>query len=476
MYNSYKQIDRYRQDNRIIRAAKYGRCSSDEQKKNGYTISDQIDLLNEFCNEYELAGAGEYIDEGISATLEISKRKALAQLIKDAKAGKFDIVIFKCIDRFFRNVAEYYECQKQLRKAGVTWVSIEEPDLDPEDDDAAFKINIYLTMAEYEAKKTSKRIKFNNKMRIKNKQVVTGGQCFLFPWEVVGEKKNRHLAQNKDNEHILYDILDYYELHQSKSKTLAYANTKHALTMSITTLTNLLTDTLLYGEYKGVADYVEPYITKERYDNIQEILKRNARYSESTPHAFLFSGICKCRVCGRNLVGNHKKSISGNTIGSFNYRCNKYRQSKLCSNNQAISELKIEKQLLANLDKYILDEIIRVETLEDQPQPKSDHAVKIENIKKEMSRLNMMFRKGRIEEVDYDTEYMKLEKELKSIDLPEEPEERNIDMLKGLLETDYKALYTELDREHKKAFWKNLIKSFTIDENKKIVQDSIIFF
>ena len=188
-----------------------------------------MDLLEEFSNENELVGAGVYVDEGISATLEISKRKALAQLIKDAKAGKFDIVIFKCIDRFFRNVGEYYECQKQLRKAGVTWISIEEADLDPEDDDAAFKINIYLTMAEYEAKKTSKRIRFNNKMRIKNKQVVTGGQNFLFPWYVVGEKRQRHLERNMEKAEILFDLLAHFEKFQAKAKTLAYINMKKNL-------------------------------------------------------------------------------------------------------------------------------------------------------------------------------------------------------------------------------------------------------
>ena len=180
MYGSYNQLLRYQESNRVIRIAKYARCSSDEQKKNGYTIGDQLALLDEFCSDYQLVSVGEYIDEGVSATLEISKRKALEKMIEDALAGKFDIIIIKCIDRFFRSVEEYYACQKQLRKAGVTWISIEEPDLDPENDDAAFKINIYLTMAEYEAKKTSKRIRFNNKMRIKNKQVVTGNQCFLF--------------------------------------------------------------------------------------------------------------------------------------------------------------------------------------------------------------------------------------------------------------------------------------------------------
>lgn len=472
----YKQLERYRKEGKPIRIAKYSRCSSDEQKKNGYTINDQLDLLEDFCQEHELIGAGVYVDEGISATLEISKRKALAQLIADAKAGKFDIVIFKCIDRFFRNVGEYYECQKQLRKAGVTWISIEESDLDPEDDDAAFKINIYLTMAEYEAKKTSKRIRFNNKMRIKNKQVTTGSQCFLFPWHVVGEKRQKHLERNMDNAPILYDLLEFFETHQSKSATLGYINMKYSMSMSVGTLTNLLTDTLLYGEYKGVSEYVEPYITKERFDNIQAILKKNARYSKNANRIFIFSGLLVCPECGRNLVGNYTRNKVNGGAGTFSYRCNKYRQEKTCSFDKSTSERIIEKQLINNLDKYITDEIIAVENISEKKEQLPDNKKRIEKLKNEMDRLNMMFRKGRIEEEEYDREYFALETELKKIDVVDKPVQRNLEPLKELLASDYKALYDQLDKAHKKAFWRKLIKEFSIDENKKIIPESIIFF
>jgi len=472
----YKQLERYRKEGKPIRIAKYSRCSSDEQKKNGYTINDQLDLLEDFCQEYELIGAGVYVEEGISATLEISKRKALAQLIADAKAGKFDIVIFKCIDRFFRNVGEYYECQKQLRKAGVTWISIEESDLDPEDDDAAFKINIYLTMAEYEAKKTSKRIRFNNKMRIKNKQVTTGSQCFLFPWHVVGEKRQKHLERNMDNAPILYDLLEFFETHQSKSATLGYINMKYSMSMSVGTLTNLLTDTLLYGEYKGVSEYVEPYITKERFDNIQAILKKNARYSKNANRIFIFSGLLVCPECGRNLVGNYTRNKANGGAGTFSYRCNKYRQEKTCSFDKSTSERIIEKQLINNLDKYITDEIIAVENISEKKEQLPDNKKRIEKLKNEMDRLNMMFRKGRIEEEEYDREYFALETELKKIDVVDKPVQRNLEPLKELLASDYKALYDQLDKAHKKAFWRKLIKEFSIDENKKIIPESIIFF
>ncbi len=474
MYGSYQQLLRYQETGRVIRIAKYARCSSDEQKKNGYTIGDQLDLIDAFCGEYELVSVGEYVDEGISATLEISKRKDLARMIEDAKAGKFDIVVFKCIDRFFRNVGEYYEAQKQLRAAGVTWISIEESDLDPDDPDAAFKINIYLTMAEYEAKKTSKRIRFNNKMRIKNKQVVTGSHCFLFPWKVEGEKRNRYLVKDKENEEMTYDVLDFFEKHQSKQATLGYLNIKYGKQWTMTSLRNLLTDTLLYGEYKGIPDYVEPYITKERFDRIQDILKRNARASSTPNRTFLFSGLIKCPCCGRNLSGNYSRS-GGGKYSSYVYRCNAARQQKICPYTISISERKIEAQLLDNLGQYIANEVLRVESITDA-QPKNKNEEKARKIKAEMDRLNMMFRKGRIDEAEYDDEYYALDKKLKAIDIDEKPPERDLDALKGLLKTDYRGLYNQLTKENQKAFWRNIIKEFSLDEDRKIIPDSIIFF
>lgn len=469
----YKQLERYREEKGRVRIAKYSRCSSDEQKKNGYTVKDQLDYIEVFARENELIVAGEYVDEGISATLEISKRKALAQLIRDAKAGMFDIVVFKCIDRFFRNTEEYYTAQKQLRKAGVTWISIEEPDLDPDDADAAFKINIYLAMAEYEARKTSKRIRFNNKMRVKNGQVVTGNQCFLFPWKVVGEQRNRHLEKDMEQAERLYDILNHFEMFQSKSATLAYHNSKYE-PISYGTLTNLLTDTLLHGTYKGVQDYVAPWITKHRFDNIQKILKRNSKHSQQTERYFIFSGIIRCPLCGRNMAGNYH-NVQGKWE-HFQYRCNGYRQNKMCSYRPVLNEKKIEKQLLDNLDKYVAREIVRVKTIREKKSPMLDNTKKIEEIKKEMKRLTTAYRKGRVEEDEYDRDYAELEKQLSKLEPVDKPEEKDLSALKKLVESDYRTIYEALDRPHKKAFWRNIIKEFTIDEDRQIIPESIIFF
>lgn len=469
----YKQLERYRKANGRVRAAKYGRCSTDEQGKNGYTITDQLDYIEVFAKENDLIVTEEYVDEGISATLEINKRPALAQLIKDAKAGKFDIVIFKCLDRFFRNVGEYYVAQKQLQKAGVSWLSIEESDLDPEDADASFKINIYLSMAEYEAKKTSKRILFNNKMRIKNKQVITGTNNFHFPWKVDGEKRNRHLVRDMEQADRLYDLLDHFEMHQSKSATLKYHNSKYDPIM-YETLSLLLKNTLLYGEYKGVADYVEPYITKERFDNIQDILKRNSRQFDATGRIYLFSGMIKCRSCGGNLTGSSVRS-RGTTYHS--YRCNAFEKNKSCTNNHSISEKKIEKQLIENIEQFAKNEIVRVQSISEKAKPEIiDNTKKIEALQKEKDRLNKMYRKGNIEEDEYDREMDKLKIALKKLESVEKPKERDMTDLQQLIESDYRTIYEELDRPHKKAFWRKIIKHFSMTEDRKINPESIIFF
>ena len=468
----YKQIERIKKEKGRVRAVLYARCSSDEQKKNGYTVNDQLEFGRHFCKQNDIILVGEYVDEGISATLEIKKRKDLANLIKEAKSDTYDIVVFKCIDRFFRNTEEYYAAQKELRKAGVTWVSIEESDLDPYDADAAFKINIYLAMAEYEARKTSKRICFNNQMRIKNKQVVTGSHMFHFPWKVAGDKRNRHLERDMDQAERLYDTLDYFEMHQSKSATLAYHNSKYD-PISYQTLTNILKSPLLYGEYKGVPDYVSPWITKQRFDQIGAILRRNTRKSPTPDREFLFSGLIKCHCCGWTLIGNY---YGDRKTPSFAYRCNNFRLNKACENRASITESKIEAQLLENLDQYVANEITRVKSINEKKSPVIDNTQKIADLKKEMSRLTIAFRKGRIEEDEYDREYDALENNLKVLEAVEMPEERDLTELKELVESDYRTIYNALDKPHKKAFWRKIIKEFTIGEDRKIVPESIIFF
>ena len=142
----------------------------------------------------------------------------------------------------------------------------------------------------------------------------------------------------------------------------------------------------------------------------------------------------------------------------------------------ALNEKKIEAQLLDNLDQYISNEIVRVNSIKEKKNPVQDNTKKIDEIKKEMKRLNTMFRKGRMEEDEYDKDFAELEHELKKLEAVEKPEEKDLTAVVELMESDYRTIYEALDKPHKKAFWRNTIKDFTIGEDRQIIPESIIFF
>ena len=142
----------------------------------------------------------------------------------------------------------------------------------------------------------------------------------------------------------------------------------------------------------------------------------------------------------------------------------------------ALNENKIEQQLLENLDQYIANEFVRVKSISEKDNPAIDNSKKIEALKKEMKRLTIAYRKGRVEEDEYDEDYTALEKELKQLESADKPEERDLTALKQVLESDYRTIYEALDKPHKKAFWRNIIKEFVVDENRQIVPERIIFF
>ena len=60
IYSGYSQLNRYREAKGRVRIALYVRCSSDEQKKSGYTIKDQLDYGYLFAKENELIVVDEY--------------------------------------------------------------------------------------------------------------------------------------------------------------------------------------------------------------------------------------------------------------------------------------------------------------------------------------------------------------------------------------------------------------------------------
>ena len=81
----------------------YCRVSSDEQADRG-TIENQKIFADKYIDLHQLHVYDYYMDEGITGTLPLQKRPEGKRLLDDAKAGKFNLVLFFKLDRLGRSV------------------------------------------------------------------------------------------------------------------------------------------------------------------------------------------------------------------------------------------------------------------------------------------------------------------------------------------------------------------------------------
>ena len=109
-----------------MRAALYARVSDEEQVE-GYSLDAQRRAFSDYVKSQGWDTYREYVEEGVSArTDDIAKRPLFQEVIKDALAHKFDVLVVHKLDRFARNVRVTLEHLEKLEKANVSFVSISE--------------------------------------------------------------------------------------------------------------------------------------------------------------------------------------------------------------------------------------------------------------------------------------------------------------------------------------------------------------
>jgi DNA invertase Pin-like site-specific DNA recombinase len=106
------------------RAVGYKRVSAREQVE-GHSLDAQEVHICTYVQAQGWTLMQIYEDAGISAK-KGSHRPALEQLLRDAKAGKFDVVVVDKIDRFYRHLGGLLSALDQLNSYGVSFASVQE--------------------------------------------------------------------------------------------------------------------------------------------------------------------------------------------------------------------------------------------------------------------------------------------------------------------------------------------------------------
>ena len=143
--------------NRQRKIVYYGRVSTEHEA--------QLEALEKQMQWYEDQSkyhpnwtvVGQYIDEGITGTLT-QKRPAFMQMIEDARAKKFDLIVTREVCRFARNTVDTLVLTRELKNYGVEVYFVSD-NIWTMDGDGELRLTIMATLAQEESRKISERVR-----------------------------------------------------------------------------------------------------------------------------------------------------------------------------------------------------------------------------------------------------------------------------------------------------------------------------
>ena len=443
------------------RAALYIRVSSDEQARHGLSLGEQRSDLINYAQEHGYTIVGIYADEGVTARKSISRRKELQRLLADVEKGLIDIIVIKCLDRWFRNIADFYKVKEKLDAHGVDWECTREQ-YNTTTPNGLLMLNLKLSIAQNESDQTSERIKYVFEGKKQRREVLTG--CLPLGFK----SENGHYAPDENMPAVQY-LFQYVSDGGSMRSAQAAVYQKFGLALSYFQTRNTLANRIYIGERYGIPDYMPPAIPHDVFAHVQDILSRNSKPTRSG-RIYLFSGLVRCPDCGHKLTACKGRTNAQGENTSYEYRCrNHYYQRPKNSNigctfSRSVYENKIEKYLLDNLQRLIQEHILTIEKQRIE-QAKDSPAEKIKALKAKLSRLEDIFLDGLIDKDKYATTYKSISQEISALSLlidhtPAIPAA----ICEVANDEDFLQTYQALSRENKQRFWKSIIASITYDD------------
>ena len=454
----------------VITVAIYIRVSTEEQAKRGYSLDSQLSRLKEYAREKGYKVYKVFVDEGKSARSHLNQRKKLLELLEDVKQKKLDRIIFWRLDRWFRNIKDYYKVQEILDDNNVDWECSDE-EYNTTTSNGRLYLNIKLSIAQNESDQTGDRIRFNFENMIKSGKAIIGTYNCPKGYKVEGEPKNKRVVKNEDESPFIEDLFNEFTTTMSLTHTVHFLADKYPKYRFVNkTIKLILTNPLYYGCYKGVENYCEPYITKEKYDEIQKLLaEKLQKHKHGKVRDYIFTGMLTCPDCGRRLSANGqvRKRPNGEEYTRIVYRCNKHFADNHCPNNKVITEALVEKWLLDNY-KFLLEEYVyQIEDVTEASKLNDDLA-KIKRFEDKLKRLNDLYIDGLIDREKYDKDRSTFLEEIERLKKTKgEIPKVDLNKIKKII-NDKEAInvYNSLTKNNKRLFWSSFIDRLVFIGNK----------
>ena len=325
-----------------LRVTFYARVSSesDEQLNSlGNLIGYYQNLIEQNGNWTYVQG---YVDEGLSAATT-KRRENFHRMVRDGKAGLFDLIITKEITRFARNTLDSIQYTRELLNAGVG-VFFQNDNINTFDEDSELRLTIMSGIAQDELRKLSSRVKFGHQQAIKNNVVLGNSRIFGY------RKEGGRLVVDEEQASMVRELFELYATGQYSMKQLetlfwekGYRN-YNGKKIAHTTMSGVISNPKYKGYYVGnkvkvidlftkkqkflppeewvmfkdeTGEIVPAIISEELWEQANQVLKKRSEDVKNRQgrcnHGNLLTGKLYCTHCGTAYYRRDSKDRSGKT-------------------------------------------------------------------------------------------------------------------------------------------------------------------
>ena len=442
-------------------------CAIYPRKSKAVDNSDSMDVQIDMCRRYldDKYGSGNYTatvydgDYGITGH-STKNRKDFQRMMRDVSDRKIQLVVIQRYDRIARNTRDFCNLYHDMEINGCNLVSVSQQ-IDTTTPYGKNFMYMQASMAELEWALNSERRKDTIRYAASIGKSILPDHSTPFGYHNAVVNGVRRLVKEEQWEDAVADLFEYYRKYRNYSATARHINQQYGTRFEIQAIKRIIRSPFYYGCYKDNDNFCEPYISKEDWQDLQQ--KRPViRTAGNKRTEVLFSGMIRCPECNRLMRSCQKSHRSGNVYRY--YHC-EYHSTKMCGFAKVKSENLIEEMLLNRIDTFLAE---REAAMSDQKSEKKHPTNNVSKYLAELDRLNTMFLKGRISEEYYDTEYLRLNDLIAQYEASSQSHD-SVKHLQEVFVSDWKEMYKDLDKLHRKFFWRDVIRQIIVDDNMNVI-------
>jgi DNA invertase Pin-like site-specific DNA recombinase len=447
----------------------YIRVSTEEQAKEGYSISAQREKLKAYCQVQDWNDYKFYVDEGISA--KDTNRPQLQQMIQHIKEGLIHTVLVYRLDRLTRSVVDLYKLLEIFEKHNCTFKSATEV-YDTSTAIGRLFITLVAAMAQWERENLGERVRMGQIEKARQGQY-SAKAPFGF------DKVNDKLIINEDEKQVILDMIDKVKEGYSIRQLADYINNSgippiRGYRWHITSILTILKNPALYGAIRWRDEVIEGahegIISKEEYQHLLKLLESRQNFKKRETYSiFIFQMKIICPQCGNRLSSERSKYYrkrDSKIVESNHYRCQACVLNKRKS--IGVSEKKIERALLKYFNSIKFDYIPEVE--DNSKQEIEQLTAQLKKIERQREKYQKAWSNDLITDEEFSNRmretkqmYEEIKTKLDAIQ-PAQQQEFDIEKMKGII-NNFNVNWSYLSPNEKKQFVNTFIESIQFEKN-----------